>query len=178
MQMTHYMELLASNQPWNLILFMAIPVILAETVAITELVILFTGKRTGNIATLSKFAGITGGIYFIGVFFYLLFTAVIPLTTTGTWRGIADVVAVGFYLLGIIPLVGIALVDMGIIGGPTGERKSLKLHATFVGIFLVFAHIAMIFGMLDPSILGWQQPMQNSPMNMNDTMPGMDHRNM
>ncbi len=24
--MTHYMELLATNQPWNLILFMAIPV--------------------------------------------------------------------------------------------------------------------------------------------------------
>ncbi len=65
MQMTHYMELLASNQPWNLILFMAIPVILAETVAITELAILFTGKRVGKVATLSKFAGITGGIYFI-----------------------------------------------------------------------------------------------------------------
>ncbi|EZP77711.1 permease, partial [Parageobacillus genomosp. 1] len=26
MNMTHYMELLAVNQPWNLILFMAIPV--------------------------------------------------------------------------------------------------------------------------------------------------------
>jgi hypothetical protein len=38
------MELLATNQPWNLILFMAIPVILAETVAITELYILFTRK--------------------------------------------------------------------------------------------------------------------------------------
>jgi hypothetical protein len=35
--MTHYMELLAVNQPWNLILFMAIPVTLAETIAITEL---------------------------------------------------------------------------------------------------------------------------------------------
>ena len=36
MPMTHYMELLATNQPWNLILFMAIPVVLAETVVITE----------------------------------------------------------------------------------------------------------------------------------------------
>jgi hypothetical protein len=27
--MTHYMELLATNQPWNLIIFMAIPVIFA-----------------------------------------------------------------------------------------------------------------------------------------------------
>ena len=38
MAMTHYMELLAVRQPWNLLLFMALPVILAETLAITELV--------------------------------------------------------------------------------------------------------------------------------------------
>ena len=31
MNMTNYMELLANNQPWNLILFMGIPVALAET---------------------------------------------------------------------------------------------------------------------------------------------------
>lgn len=178
MQMTHYMELLASNQPWNLILFMAIPVILAETVAITELSILFTGNRTGSIATLSKIAGITGGVYFIGVFFYLLFTAVIPLTTTRTWRGIADIVAVGFYLLGIIPLVGIALVDMGIIGWPTWERNSLKLHAIFVGIFLVFAHIAMITGMLNPSILGYNEKLPVMNMTNDNTMMNMDHWNM
>lgn len=49
MQMTHYMELLASNQPWNLLLFMATPVILAETVAITELIILFRGNKSGMI---------------------------------------------------------------------------------------------------------------------------------
>ena len=42
MNMTHYMELLASNQPWNLLIFMALPVVLAETVAITELYILYT----------------------------------------------------------------------------------------------------------------------------------------
>jgi hypothetical protein len=46
--MTHYVELLAVNQPWNLIIFMAIPVILAETLAITELYILFTRKFSGG----------------------------------------------------------------------------------------------------------------------------------
>jgi starvation-inducible DNA-binding protein len=35
-------KLLADNQPWNLILFMAIPVILAETIAVSELYVLFT----------------------------------------------------------------------------------------------------------------------------------------
>lgn len=44
MAMTHYMELLAVRQPWNLLLFMALPVILAETLAITELVMLL-GRR-------------------------------------------------------------------------------------------------------------------------------------
>ena len=39
--MTHYMGLLPVNQPWNLLLFVAAPVILAETPAITALFILF-----------------------------------------------------------------------------------------------------------------------------------------
>ena len=42
MNMTHYMELLAVNQPWNLLIFMAVPVVLAETLAITEFYLLFT----------------------------------------------------------------------------------------------------------------------------------------
>lgn len=150
--MTHYMELLASNQPWNLILFMAIPVILAETIAVSELAILFTRNLTGGLRKLNKAASIIVGLYFTGVFVYLFINAVIPLTMNGEWRGFADVVAVGFYLLGIIPLLGMALLDMGIICRKRNELGKLKLHATFVGIFLVVAHIAMIFGMLDPSL--------------------------
>ncbi len=150
--MTHYMELLASNQPWNLILFMAIPVILAETIAVSELAILFTRNLTGGLRKLNKAASIIVGMYFTGVFVYLFINAVIPLTMNGEWRGFADVVAVGFYLLGIIPLLGMALLDMGIICRKRNELGKLKLHATFVGIFLVVAHIAMIFGMLDPSL--------------------------
>ena len=59
MEMTHYMELLATNQPWNLILFMAIPVILAETVAITELYLLTTKDTKTWVKSLSRFAGIS-----------------------------------------------------------------------------------------------------------------------
>ncbi len=150
--MTHYMELLATNQPWNLILFMAVPVILAETIAVTELAILFTRNLTGGLRKLNKVASIIVGLYFTGVFIYLFINAVIPLTMSGEWRGFADVVAVGFYLSGIVPLLGMALLDMGIIGRKRTELAKLKLHATFVGIFLVVAHIAMIFGMIDPSL--------------------------
>ena len=152
--MTHYMELLATNQPWHLILFMAIPVILAETLAITELIILFNRNLTGGARAVNKMAGIIAGVYFTGVFFYLLTHAVIPLTASGGWRGPADVIAVGFYLSGVIPFAGMALLELGIIGKNRDEIGKLKLHATFVGIFLVVAHIAMIFGMLDPSLFG------------------------
>lgn len=152
MNMTHYMELLATNQPWNLIIFMAIPVILAETIAVTELAILFSRNLNSGIRKLNKIAGIVVGVYFTGIFAYLFFNAVVPLTSTGGWRGPFDVIAVGFYLLGVVPLLGMALLEMGLIGKRKDEVGKLKLHATFVGAFLVVAHIAMIFGMLNPSI--------------------------
>ncbi len=156
MEMTHYMELLASNQPWNLILFMVIPVVLAELVAVTELYILFTRQINGKVKKVNSVASIIVGIYFIGIFFYLLFTAFIPLTTSGGWRGIADFVAVSFYLLGVIPLAGIALVDLNLIKKNSNPEEKLKIHAIFVAIFLIVAHIAMIFGMLNPTVLGWE----------------------
>ncbi len=71
----------------------------------------------------------------------------------GVWRGAADVIAVGFYLSGIVPLLGMALLDMGLLGRQLSAEAKLRLHASFVALFLVVAHVAMIFGMLDPSVL-------------------------
>ncbi|HBB33234.1 MAG TPA: permease [Cyanobacteria bacterium UBA8803] len=159
MDMTHYMELLATNQPWNLLIFMAVPVILAETIAVSELYILFTRDLKGTIRLVNKGAGILAGWYFLMVFFYLFFKAVIPITAAGEWRTVIDVIAVGFYLLGVVPLFGISLLEMGLIGKHKGENWHLKTHATFVAIFLIVAHIAMIFGMLNPSLLSATTPM-------------------
>ena len=166
MTMTHYMELLATAQPWHLIIFMAIPVILAETIAVSELYILFTRKLHGGIAALNKYTSILVGIYFAGVFVYLFFTAVIPLTTTGGWRGPADIIAVLFYLLGVVPLGGMALLELGLIGRTRTQERRVMLHATFVALFLVVAHIAMIFGMLNPEVLGWSPT--GAPMHTMD----------
>lgn len=155
MEMTHYMELLASNQPWNLVLFMAIPVILAETIAVTELYLLFTRNFNGGVKKVNAIAGILAGVYFFGVFAYLVTTAVIPLTLANGWRGITDVIAVGSYLLGVVPLGGLALLECGFLKKGEPAEEKLKLHAIFVAVFLVVAHIAMIFGMINPTVFGW-----------------------
>ena len=153
MSMTHYMELLASNQPWNLIIFMAIPVIFAEYIAVTELYILLQRNSTGVLHQTNRVASILAGLYFVGIVVYLMATAVIPLTVNGQWRGIGDVIVVSFYLLGGVPLVGMLLLEFGGIFRAKNDAEKLKIHATFVAIFLVVAHVAMIFGMLDPTLL-------------------------
>ncbi|RDU35145.1 permease [Neobacillus piezotolerans] len=154
MNMTHYMGLLADNQPWNLLIFMAAVVILAETIAITELGILFTGSYNGRLRKVNKISSIIAGIYFSGIFVYLMKNAWLPLTLNGGWHGWIDFVAVTFYLLGIVPLLGMALLDMGIVMKNSPERRKMKLHVSFVGLFLIVAHVAMIFGMLDPTLGG------------------------
>jgi hypothetical protein len=153
MNMTHYMELLATNQPWNLIIFMAIPVILAEFIAVTELIFLLNRDFNSGVKRANRIASIVAGIYFLFIFIYLFFTAFIPLSTQGGWRGIADVIAVGFYLLGVVPLFGMTLLELGIIARGRTDQDRIKFHAGFVGLFLVVAHVAMIFGMLDPRLL-------------------------
>lgn len=152
MNMTHYMELLATQQPWHLLIFMAVPIVLAETIAVTELYILYTRSYDGPVRALNRACSIVVGIYFTGVFLYLMANAVVPLTQSGGWRGPGDVIAVGFYLLGIVPLLGLTLVDLHIIGRDRDDHGRMALHAGFVALFLIVGHIAMIFGMLDPAV--------------------------
>lgn len=170
MPMTHYMGLLAVNQPWNLLLFMAVPVILAETLAVTELVLLFRADPPTWVRRLSRFAGLVAGPLMVGIVVHLLRNAVIPLTVQGAWRGVADVVAVLAYLAAALPLVGITYVELGLVG--RDARDARKWHAVFVGAFLVIAHVAMIMGMLDPTVLGW---VPSHDMPGGGSMPGMTH---
>jgi hypothetical protein len=156
MNMTHYMELLAVNQPWNLIIFMAIPIILAETLAITELYLLFTRKFDGAVYYLNRFSGIAVGVYFVGIIYYIVMNAIIPITKAGEWRTVIDVIAVSTYVIAGLPLIWIALQELGLVNKALDQMGKLKIHAICVALFLVFGHIAMIAGMLDPSILGYK----------------------
>ncbi len=175
MSMTHYMGLLAVNQPWNLLTFMGLPVVLAETLAITELVILFAGRPAPWVRTLNRVAGLLAGPVMIGIAVHLLRYAVVPLTTGSGWRGGADVIAVLAYLAGTVPMVGLTLVELGVLG--RDARHVMKVHVACVAAFLVLAHVAMIFGMMDPAVLGWSEAPAAPTHQMPDgsTMPGMDH---
>ncbi|SET18762.1 DUF6803 family protein [Paenibacillus sp. NFR01] len=154
MNMTHYMSLLADNQPWNLIIFMAIPVIFAETITVTEFFILFSKNLHGPLRAFNRACSIIAGLYFTGIFIYLMINAYIPLTVDGDWHTWVDVVAVTFYLSGVLFLLPLALLDLGLIARRRSEESRLKLHFLLVSGFLVVAHVAMIFGMVNPEIVG------------------------
>ncbi|MGE5549788.1 MAG: DUF6803 family protein [Bacteroidota bacterium] len=154
------MELLAANQPWNLIFFMAIPVILAESLVATEFFVVHRRLTGGVLRTWNKWLGIVLGFYFMGVFLYLMATTVPKIA----WRGPFDVIAVGAYLSGVIPLFWIALQELGVVGRVTASEAAMiargktvdgrmQRHFVLLTVFLVVAHVAMIFGMLDPALL-------------------------
>lgn len=46
----------------------------------------------------------------------------------------------------------ISLLEAGVLGRSSENR--LRMHVAMVAAFLVVAHVAMIFGMVDPAVLG------------------------
>ncbi|MGE5454109.1 MAG: DUF6803 family protein, partial [Methylocystaceae bacterium] len=103
----------------------------------------------GNLRSISKVLGVLFGVWFLGIFTYLMTTAIPHMP----WRGWVDVVAVGFYLSGVIPTVGLALLEIGLIGKNLTSAQKMKTHFILLIGFLVVAHIAMIFGMVNPELI-------------------------
>ena len=166
MVMTNYMDLLAANQPWNLILFMVIPVVLAESLVATEFYTTSSGGRAAGWKAWNHRLGIAAGAYFALAVLYLLVNVIPGIH----WKGWADQLAIAAYLLGIFPLGAIALMELGITGKHlTDQQRTLRHFGLLIG-FLVVSHVAMVFGMVDPTITGWQ-PMP-AQMHQRD---GMHH---
>jgi len=85
----------------------------------------------------------------IVVFFPLLFTAIPGIK----WRTAVDFIAVWSYLLGVVPLAAMALLETGLIGKKLDDTGKMKHHFIWLTVFLVIAHVAMIFGMVNPEIV-------------------------
>ena len=178
MVMTHYMELLSLHSPWFLILFMLVPMVLAETIlASGAFSLLYKDHRSEKWDSLSHICGIILGVFFIIATVYIV-TSYIP---TIQWRGPIDMVSIWSYVLGVIPAVLILLQELGIIFKNQDSTSKIKNHIVLMILFVLFTHLAMVFGMADPKLAGYvptQQEMQmHDNMQMDMNMP-MDHSQM
>lgn len=170
MVMTHYMELLSLHQPWFLIIFMLVPMVLAETILAAGIFTLFYhDERSQWWNRVSHVATIVLGIFFIFATVYLV-TSYIP---TIQWRGIIDYLAVGCYVAAIIPAVILLAKEVGLLEKNEPSEKKTLHHVLLMILFVVFTHFAMVFGMLDPQLAGY---VPESTMPMHHEM--MDHSKM
>ena len=178
MVMTHYMELLSLHSPWFLILFMLVPMVLAETIlASGAFSLLYKDHRSEKWDSLSHVCGIILGVFFIIATVYIV-TSYVP---TIQWRGPIYMVSIWAYVLGVIPAVLILLQELGIIFKNQDSTSKIKNHIVLMILFVLFTHLAMVFGMADPKLAGYvptQQEMQmHDNMQMDMNMP-MDHSQM
>ena len=178
MVMTHYMELLSLHSPWFLILFMLVPMVLAETIlASGAFSLLYKDHRSEKWDSLSHVCGIILGVFFIIATVYIV-TSYVP---TIQWRGPIDMVSIWAYVLGVIPAVLILLQELGIIFKNRDSTSKIKNHIVLMILFVLFTHLAMVFWMADPKLAGYvptQQEMQmHDNMQMDMNMP-MDHSQM
>ena len=140
---THYMGLLMANQPWNLLIFMAVPFVLIYGGLVpTELGLV--PPSVGRLVTPVL------AIYYSAAAVYLIRYAAWPLTTGGAWRGPADWIAVLGYIATAVPILGLTIT--------TFTSASDRVRNWWFYAVLVLAHVAMTFGMLAPSVLGWADP--------------------
>lgn len=175
MVMTHYMELLSLHEPWFLILFMLVPMVLAETIlAAGAFSLLYKDSRSEKWDSLSHVCGLILGVFFIVATVYIV-TSYVP---TIQWRGPIDYISIWAYVLGVIPAVLILLQELGIIFKGLDATAKIKKHIVLMILFVLFTHLAMVFGMADLQLAGYVPPKQNNmQMQMNGNMP-MDHSQM
>lgn len=157
MYSTHYMDLLMQNSPWNLILFMAIPVILAEAAVIAELWIPHANNAVNEnrLRLINRLGGSLCGLAFVFIEIYLITTVFIPLTVSGDWRTWVDFLAVTSYLLAGIPMILLGLMNARVLWRKAIKQSRDKISMILLASFLVLAHVAMIFGMVDPGVAGY-----------------------
>ena len=150
--MTHYMIMMSKWEPWGVILFMAISIIFAETLTITELLVIFNKIEKSRVRTVNKITGILGGFYFSVISIYVFCTIVMPVAQTGTWHGWVDIVAMISYVGGIVFLLPVALMEIKAICRHRTFEQKLKIRFYLLSGYLIVSHLAMIFGMISPKV--------------------------
>lgn len=180
MLMTQYMSLLMANSPYNLILFMVVPMVIAETIAITEIVLLFSSKPLLKVQSLNSICTFISGIVMLILGFLFIKELVLPANEQNLWKGWIDYASALLFMVAVVPLVLMSLLQVNLIFRKANKRTKMAVKIVLLSIYLVTSHAAMVFGMLDPALGMTDRPkviehsnMHHMSMNMN-----MEHDSM
>ena len=174
------MSLLMANSPYNLIFFMVVPMVIAETIAITEIVLLFSSKPLLKVHSLNSICTFISGIVMLVLGFLFIKELVLPANEQNLWKGWIDYASALLFMVAVVPLVLMSFLQVNLIFRKANKRTKMAVKIVLLSIYLVTSHAAMVFGMLDPALGMTDTPkvietlnMRHMSMNMN-----MEHDSM
>ncbi len=170
MGMTHYMELMMGS--WHLlVLFMALPMFLAECYVVSEILLLLKPREAGALKTFNKLSAYASAVVIAALSLY----AATYFAGVKEWRTWVDVTAAVAYVAAGLPFLYVGLLEAGFIGRTKSALQKGHAAVAAVVAYLILSHAAMVFGMFDPMQFGWQPaPGEGHPM-MNHDMGAMNH---
>lgn len=178
MLMTQYMSLLMANSPYNLIFFMVVPMVIAETIAITEIVLLFSSKPLLKVHSLNSICTFISGIVMLVLGFLFIKELVLPANEQNLWKGWIDYASALLFMVAVIPLVLMSLLQVNLIFRKANKRAKMAVKIVLLSIYLVTSHSAMVFGMLDPALGMTDTPKVIETLNMRHMSMNMEHDSM
>lgn len=178
MLMTQYMSLLMANSPYNLIFFMVVPMVIAETIAITEIVLLFSSKPLLKVHSLNSICTFISGIVMLVLGFLFIKKLVLPANEQNLWKGWIDYASALLFMAAVIPLVLMSLLQVNLIFRKANKRTKMAVKIVLLSIYLVTSHAAMVFGMLDPALGMTDTPKVIETLNMRHMSMNMEHDSM
>lgn len=178
MLMTQYMSLLMANSPYNLIFFMVVPMVIAETIAITEIVLLFSSKPLLKVHSLNSICTFISGIVMLVLVFLFIKELVLPANEQNLWKGWIDYASALLFMVAVVPLVLMSLLQVNLIFRKANKRTKMAVKIVLLSIYLVTSHAAMVFGMLDPALGMTDTPKVIETLNMRHMSMNMEHDSM
>lgn len=178
MLMTQYMSLLMANSPYNLIFFMVVPMVIAETIAITEIVLLFSSKPLLKVHSLNSICTFISGIVMLVLVFLFIKELVLPANEQNLWKGWIDYASALLFMVAVVPLVLMSLLQVNLIFRKANNRTKMAVKIVLLSIYLVTSHAAMVFGMLDPALGMTDTPKVIETLNMRHISMNMEHDSM
>lgn len=154
--------------------------VIAETIAITEIVLLFSSKPLLKVHSLNSICTFISGIVMLVLVFLFIKGLVLPANEQNLWKGWIDYASALLFMVAVIPLVLMSLLQVNLIFRKANKRAKMAVKIVLLSIYLVTSHAAMVFGMLDPALGMTDTPkvietlnMRHMSMNMN-----MEHDSM